>query len=241
MTVELLRIAGGKANAMSPELLDDIERLIDAFERSDVRAGVIVGYERYFSGGLALPVIIDFDRPRMKQFVEHFARAMTRVLACEKPLVAAINGHAVAGGCVLALMCDYRIATDDPAIRIGLNETQLGIGLPALVVEPLRAQVPAASFVAVALEGGLFAPHDARALGLVDAVAPDALDAAMAKAQTLAAVPPMAAAQVKRAWRAPVLAASAASAARETEAWLDTWFSRDAQQRLRAAVAKLTR
>jgi enoyl-CoA hydratase len=266
--IRVLRLAGGKANAMDGALLDGIERLMDEFERGPARAAVLTGYERFFSAGLALPLLIDLDRDAMREFIERFARAMTRVLACEKPIVAAINGHAIAGGCVLALMCDWRICVDagdgvgtgggggagggagagvgvGAGMKIGLNEVQLGIGLPAIVIEPLRAQIPAASLVPVALEGRLFTPREARALGLVHeiATAEDLMARAEEKARELAGPPgvAVAVAQIKRALRAPILEAVARDAAAETERWLDSWFSGGAQARIRAAAAGLKR
>jgi enoyl-CoA hydratase len=239
--VAVLRLEGGKANAMTPDLLDTLERMVDGFERSPAAAAVLTGYERYFSGGLALPHIIEFDVDEMRSFIEQFSRVMTRVFACEKPIVAAINGHAIAGGCVLAVTCDWRIAIDDPAVRIGLNETQLGIGMPAIVIESLRAAVPPASLAPIAIEGTLFAPRDALSLGLVHELAPagDLLARATAKARAYAALPAAAVAQVKHSLRAPHLDAVARTADGETARWLDTWFSSAAQSRLRAVVAKL--
>jgi enoyl-CoA hydratase len=239
--VVVLKVEGGKANAMTPELLDTLERMIDGFERSPAAAAVLTGYERYFSGGLALTHIIDYDVVAMRGFIEQFSRAMTRVFACTKPIVAAVNGHAIAGGCVLALMCDWRIAVDDPAIRIGLNETQLGIGMPAIVVESLRLAVPPASIVPIAYEGTLFTPAQALELGLVHELAPEAdlLARATGRAQIFAERPQPAVAQVKRALRAPSLETIARIADQETARWLDTWFSPEAQARLRAAVAQL--
>lgn len=239
--VLVLRLEGGKANAMTVELLDTLERMIDGFERGPARAAVFTGYDRFFSAGLALPTLIELERPAIKAFIERFSRAMLRVFACDKPIVAAINGHAIAGGCVLALECDWRILAADDTLRIGLNETQLGIGLPSIVIEPLRAQVPPASLVPIALEGTLFAPRAALELGLVHELAPsaDLLARATAKARTLAALPSIGIAQVKRALRAPIVDTIARVSAVETEHWLDSWFSDDARARLRAAVAKL--
>ena len=233
--VMLVRIEGGKANAMTGELLSTIEQRIDDFEMSSARAAVITGYDTYFSAGLAIPALIDLPRAAMYRFMDHFARVMLRVFACEKPIVAAINGHAIAGGCVLALMCDYRVIANDERIRIGLNETQLGIGLPAVVLEPLRSQVPVTSLTSLALNGALVSPQQALALGLVHEVGGDA----NAVAARLAAIPSVAAAQVKRALRRPVIDA-VTRATGDTDAWLDTWFSEEAQLRLRAAVAKIS-
>jgi enoyl-CoA hydratase/carnithine racemase len=241
-TIEVIRLTGGKANAMDVALLDEIERRIDALERGHARGAVITGYDRYFSAGLALPQLVDLSRDEMRAFIERFARAMTRVLACEKPLVAAINGHAIAGGCVLALMCDWRICAEGN-LKVGLNETQLGIGLPAVVIEPLRAQVPPASLVPIALEGRLFLPREARDIGLVHELSAsgEMVVRAELKARALAAADPVAVAQVKRALRAPILDAIARTATAETERWLDSWFSPGAQARLHAAVAKLNK
>jgi enoyl-CoA hydratase/carnithine racemase len=241
--VAILGLEGGKANALSSEVLDQIERLIDGFERSASRAAVFTGYERFFSAGLALPLLIDLERPAMKAAIEKFARVMMRVFACEKPIIAAINGHALAGGCVLALQCDWRIMVNDPSAKIGLNETQLGIGLPAIVIEPLRMQVPAASIVPIAYEGSVFAPDAALRVGLVNEIVPtaDLLAHARAKAKTLADLPPAGIAQVKRAVRRPAIERMERVAAEETELWLDSWFSPGARDRLRDAVARLLR
>jgi enoyl-CoA hydratase len=241
--IAVLKLEGGKANAMTPDLLDTIEHMIDSFERSPALAAVLTGYGRYFSGGLALTHIIDFDPVEMRGFIEHFSRAMVRVFACQKPIVAAINGHAIAGGCVLALMCDWRIAADNPAVLIGLNETQLGIGLPSIVVESLRIAVPPASIGPIAIEGRLMSPADALALGLVHQLAPDGdlLAQATAKAKAYAALPPAAIAHVKQALRAPSLEAVARAVEGDATRWLETWFSPEAQSRLRAAVARLSR
>jgi enoyl-CoA hydratase len=224
-------------------LLDAIERKIDGFEQGPARAGVLIGYERYFSAGLALTHIIDFDRDELRGFIQHFSRVMSRVFVCSKPIVAAINGHAIAGGCVLALMCDVRIAADDASIRIGLNETQLGIGLPAIVVEGLRFAVPPTSFVPIAIEGALHAPARALALGLVNEIVPGSeLEArATAVAQALASAGSAAVTQIKRALRVPSADYVTRTADWEVEAWLDTWFSPEAQLRLRAAAARLQR
>jgi enoyl-CoA hydratase len=241
--VAILRLQGGKANAMSGEVLDLIERLIDRFEASEARAAVLVGYERFFSAGLALPLLVELERPAMKQFIDRFGQVMLRVFRCARPIVAAINGHAIAGGCVLALQCDWRVMVDAPEARIGLNETQLGIGLPSSVLEPLKLAVPPASLVPIAYEGVLFAPAQALALGLVHELSPAAeLEArATARARALATVPSTAVAQVKLGLRRAALETIARHSDEETERWLDTWFSPAARERLLAAVAKLRR
>jgi len=239
--IAVIRMTGVRANAMSGPLLDGLVAAIDEVEAGDAHAVVIVGTGKAFSAGLALPDLIDLERDAMRAFIDHFAAAMRRVLTCPRPVVAAVNGHAIAGGCVLATQCDARVMAEGDG-KIGLNEVQLGIGLPAAVIEPLRARLPAASLAAVALEGQLFSPVDALRIGLVDALAPADLviDRAIDRAVALASAPRPAYAQVKAALLRPVVEAIARTADEERERWLDTWFSLPARLLLREAVSRIT-
>lgn len=240
--VAVLRLRGGKANALSQPLLERLIELVDEVERSGAGALVVTGVDRHFSAGLALPTLVDLDRAAMRAFMELFGTAMRHVLATPRPVIAAINGHAIAGGCVLALQCDRRIAADSD-IRLGLNEVALGIGLPAVVVEPLRHALRPADAFEVAAGGELYTPARALALGLVDEIAPaDELEArALARASALARVPRAAFAQVKASLRRPMIEALDRTGAGELEAWLDTWFSDVARTRIADAVARLSR
>jgi len=240
--VALLRMRGGKANAMSRQMLEQLDAAIDEIAASDARAAVITGYDNFFSGGLALPDLVDLDRQTMARYMDLFSSIMGKVLRVDRPMVAAINGHAIAGGCVLALQCDVRMMAASGG-KIGLNEVQLGVGLPDAVLEPLRLRVPVSAMVPVALEGRLLGAEEAAAVGLVDrVVAPgELIDRAVAWAAELGRPPRRAYAEIKRALLRPALEAMAAHAATERERWLDTWFSPEAQTILRGIVQRLRR
>jgi enoyl-CoA hydratase len=236
--VAVVRMRAGKANALGKDLL---EALLVAFDEIDHATSIVLtGDGSAFSAGLALPELIDHDRPAMSAHIELFERVMRRVLTEPRATVAAINGHAYAGGCVLAMMCDASMMVAGEA-RIGLNEVQLGIGLPALVVEPLRHRVPASSLAAIALEGRVLAPDDALKLGLVDMVVPGSLEARAIEHARALGRSPLAYMQIKHALLRPALEAIDRHAASEREAWLDTWFSAHAQKLLRAAVERITK
>src|SRR5438067_6045571 len=96
--VAVLRLAAGKGNAMTQEVLADLDRRVRDFEAGPARAAVIAGDGRFFSAGLALPALIDLDRDAMRRFMTQFSDVMFRVFACNQPIVAAITGHAIAGG-----------------------------------------------------------------------------------------------------------------------------------------------
>jgi enoyl-CoA hydratase len=237
--VAVIHMQAGRANAMNAAFLQSLSRLLG--EALESRAVVITGTGNFFSGGLDLPAIIDFSRDDFRAFMGQFEQTLLQAFELPVPLVAAVNGHAVAGGCVLMLQADLRVCTDKDSVRIGLNETQLGLGLPAVVIEPLRSQVPPWALARIALSGELFAPQDALALRLVHEVVPDGelLQRAVVRAAALGALPPAGVRNVKDSLRAGVAAAVRARSGEDGERWLDTWFAPDTQRVLRATVAKL--
>src|SRR5258706_12299437 len=110
--VAVLRMRGGKANAMTAEFLSDLVRLVDELEASDAGAAVLIGEGPHFSAGLALPALIDLERHDLREFIDGFGAAMLSVFRCQLPVIAAVNGHAIAGGCVLALQADVRLMAE---------------------------------------------------------------------------------------------------------------------------------
>ena len=235
-----IMLAAGKANAMNPAFVDGVQGLWDQFEASDARAAVLTGYDRFFCAGLDLVTLSELGRAEVRDFMRAFHDLMRAIFGSERPVVAAVNGHAIAGGCVLALQADHRVfpATD---AKVGLNETQLGVGLPTAVVESLRTELPSAAWLPVALEGRIFDGAQALELGLVDELVPAeaVLETALAKAAELGAIPRRAFAQVKLSLRGPSLERMDARYEQDAEAWLDTWFSTEARDRVAAAVEKL--
>ena len=228
--VAVVVLEWGRANAISLAFLDALDGLLDGLR--DASALVIAAQGSIFSAGLDLPALVDLPPAAFRAFMDRFSEVMLRIFELPMPVVAAVNGHAIAGGCALALQADVRIMAGG---RIGLNEAQLGLGLPPVILEVLRAQVPARSLVPIALEGRLLSPEDALRLGLIDEIATDARAAAVQRAGELATA---GAGNIKTALRAPVAALIRAG---DNTGWTETWFAPPAQERIRAAVAKLTK
>jgi enoyl-CoA hydratase len=238
--VAVLSLELGRGNAIDPAFITALHAALDEAERSEARALVITGKGRVFCGGLDLPAIHAFDRAAVEHFVDAFDGLFRRVLAFERPVVAAINGHAIAGGCVLAMACDLRVMADGP-FQIGLNEVQLGIPFPPATFEIARRATPAAAQSQVILQGRRFSPAEALALGLVHrltgerGVLADAVD----EARVFAAAGPAAVRAVKADLVAPVLARIDAVTAERRAHFLDLWFGADAQGRIAALCAEL--
>jgi enoyl-CoA hydratase len=238
--VSIVRMQAPKANSMNPAFLDALERALDELLEGDPRPAVITGQGKVFCAGLALPELIELPRDAMDDFIDRFESVMLRLLEHPMPLVAAVNGAAAAGGCVLALMCDARVMS---AGKIGLNEAQLAIGLPTVVVEGLRLRVPAASISEIAFGGALYDPEPALRLGLVDEVcAPELLETrAIARATTLGTGGAIALLQMKPAIVRPAVEAIRRNRDGDRALWVSSWFSDEGQRRVRATVDKLMR
>jgi enoyl-CoA hydratase len=233
--IALLRLELGRGNAIDPAFLDALHAALDEARRADARAVVLTGKGRVFCGGLDLVTLYAFDRPAMERFLVAFDDLFLRLYAFERPTVAAVNGHALAGGCILAMACDRRIMADG-AFQIGVNEVQLGIPFPASAYEIVRKATPSRSRSAVLLQGARFSPAEALAAGLVHRLAGErgAVDDALDEARAFATAGPAAVRAVKDDLTAPVAAKIAATAEAKRARFLDHWFSAEARARIGA-------
>jgi enoyl-CoA hydratase/carnithine racemase len=151
--------------------------------------------------------VMRLEADEMAAFLRLLERVCARLHDHPAPVVAAVNGHAIAGGAVLAACCDHRVGGVDPKARIGLNEVALGLRFPPGILRILQARLPAQHHGALLLGAGLHAPADALRLGLLDELADDPVATAGARLQALAAHPPAAFAATKAALRAGVTSA----------------------------------
>jgi enoyl-CoA hydratase/carnithine racemase len=150
-----------------------------------------------FSAGLNLKEVADLDAPGLTRFLGVLEELVAAIFEHPGPTVAAVNGHAIAGGCVLALCCDVRVMTARPGARIGLNEVALGLRFPPRTLKMLQKRVNAPVLTRLILESALVTAPEALTLGLVDALGEEA--DARARLETLAGLPPDAYAAAKKA------------------------------------------
>ena len=204
--VRILRLAHGKANALDLELLRAISGEMAALGSDPVKAAVVTGTGSIFGAGVDLKRLVEGGAPYVREFLPALEAALAAAYAVPKPLVAAINGHAIAGGYILACACDRRIMADGSG-RVGLPELHVGVPFPTLVLEILRGCVAPGRLQELLLVGGTLPAAPALAAGLVDeVVAPDALlESAVATASRLGQLSPSAYATTKRNLRRPAL------------------------------------
>ena len=209
--VRVLTLSSGKVNALDVDLLTHLTDALHVEERSGAGALVITGAGPVFSAGVDLRRVIDGDQAYTDRLIPALTAAFTALFGFPGPTVAAINGPAIAGGCVLACACDRRLITPDAPI--GATEVRVGVPFPAAVVEILR-YVCGDRADEVMLVGRLHKGADRLARRLVDLVVDgEVVDAAIDIASDLSTIPAEAYRQTKRQLRASVLARMRAAAA----------------------------
>jgi enoyl-CoA hydratase len=234
----VLRMADGKVNAMSIELCETITARVR--EHAPARAIVIAGSGRIFSAGVDLLRLLDGGVPYVRKFLPALSTMLATVFSHPKPVVAAINGHAIAGGCVLACAADRRLMARD-AGRIGVTELLVGVPFPPAAMEIMRCACVPQYFEDALFSGATYVPPQALERGMIHEIAePDALlDRAVAAAKTLAALSPRAFAQTKRQTREPMLERMASV---ETAAAVEEiWTAPETLERIRDYVAHTLR
>lgn len=160
----------GKSNAMHLEMIHELIETIDRAASDPAVEGIIIsGKENFFTSGLDLITLYQYDETQIKTFWNTFILLIKKLVAFPKPAVSAITGHSPAGGCVLALCCDYRIMADGEYI-IGLNEVPVGIIVPSNIFKLYSFWIGEGNAYRSLLEGKLFKPVEALALGLIDEV-----------------------------------------------------------------------
>ena len=203
--IACLTMGHGKVNALDIEFCDALAIRFDDLRRSDAKAVVLTGKEKIFSAGVDLKRLSAGGAEYIRRFLPALHHLYEAVFFHPKPVVAAVNGHAIAGGCVLACCADRRIMARD-AGRIGVTEILVGVPFPALAFEVVRFAVPPRYLPEFTLSGATYATDEALRRGWVDEVAePDKLiDDAIAVAQQLSRLSPAAFAQTKSQVRQPV-------------------------------------
>lgn len=236
-----LKLSRAPVNALDPELCGALSDALADAARDGVQGLILSGGPKVFSAGLDVPYLLSLgdDRAALMAAWENFFAAARALAMFPVPVVAAIAGHAPAGGCVLALCCDYRVMASGP-FRIGLNETQVGLVAPEGIQYLLRRVVGAHRAERLLVAGEMLESEGALAIGLVDELTDIDEVAVRARVwlQGLLALPRQPVLQTRAIARADAIAALAPERI-QLERFIDAWSAPDTQAGLRALVARL--
>ena len=238
--VREIRLDRPPVNALNPELVQQLTQALNqAAEECD--AVILSGREGMFSAGLDVPALLQLDRPAMGAFWNSFIGLLETVARMPVPTVAAITGHSPAGGAVISLFCDYRVMTDGK-YKVGLNETQVGLMLPASIHGALVRLVGPHTAERMIVSGALMSPDQALSAGFLDAIAEDH-EATMGEALNWCtahlALPRHAMLGNRQRMRASLTAVFDGDGVEAEEEFIAAWFDDATQSTLQALVASL--
>ncbi|MBI1884714.1 MAG: enoyl-CoA hydratase/isomerase family protein [Chloroflexi bacterium] len=239
--VRLLTLDRPPANAIDETLLRDLSLALNHAKDDDsVRAVVVTGAGRFFSGGLDLVQALRRDEESAQKNLEIFRDALLSLLAFPKPTVAAVNGHAIAGGLIIALACDFGLGLDEDYV-IGLNEVAIGASYPRVALEIVRLRLPHPQANELLLGGELYRASDGLRLGVVQELLPsqDFEEAAVRRAARLGAFPREAYAHTKAAIIEPAVERLKAETPEEASRGAAIWRTPESQAALIGQLQKL--
>lgn len=219
--ITTIRLANGKVNALDIELLQALEGKLEYLASSqDTRALIITGKGKTFSAGVDLSRILCEDTSYVEKFLQLLCSIFTKLFLFPKPTVAAINGHAIAGGCVLALTCDYRLMANNEA-KIGMPGISVGLPFPAVVIEILRFTLPLDKVRQLIYTGAVWSAAEAQRHSLIDEAVPaeKLLELAQQLATKLVGLPSEAFILTKQSLRRPVAARLQDPSSEEIQLW----------------------
>jgi len=233
--VASVKLNRGKVNALNISVLDQLMSCFEAIKNdSGVNAVIITGSGKFFSFGFDIPEFLDYAKEDFRVFVDKFTSLYTYLFMYPKPLIAAINGHAIAGGCMLATACDYRIMAEGKA-KISLNEIAFGSTVFAGSVEMLKFCAGPRNAETILKTGKMFDTSEAKNLGLIDRICSDeklmsdAIDIATGYGDKSSG----AFKSIKHLLRRPVEKIMVANEKDSIDEFLDIWYSEPVRSNLK--------
>ena len=224
--VALVRIDRPPANAIDLELLRESEGFLDDLAAAEPSAVVLTGQERFFSAGLDLKAAPRLDAEGQREMVSRVNRMFAGWYAFPRPVVCAVNGHAVAGGLILALCGDYRVGSTEG--KLGLTELRAGIPYPAAASAIVKAELAPPAARLLVLHAELVEPPTALEYGVFDELAApdDVVERALVVAGELGELPAIAYGRIKHQLRAQTIEYTTAVAS-GVDPMNESWLSEE--------------
>ena len=234
--VHVVQLRSKNANAIDSKLLDTLENELQTAANNSKKAVVITGYSNYFCSGLNLKNLPS-NRKGMSKFIDRFEALNLQLLQSPMPIVSAISGHAIAGGCVLACATDFRIGSTGH-YKVGVSEVSLGIMFPASAFEIMRNTLSPLASTEVLLAGKLLTPTEAAKAGILHTVVSKAhlLEEALKIAHELGNKPTNAFHHSKLALNKLMLKRIKETRVKARQGFLDSWFSPEVTAKRKGVV-----
>jgi len=240
-TVAIIRLKHGVTNAINETLVSELDSLLaqTAYDRHIHSLVLTSSNNKFFSIGFDIPALYNLPKHDFKVFYQAFNRLCLALHSWPKPTLAALPGHAIAGGCILALCCDYRLIANGRKL-MGLNEIRLGVPVPYPADRILREIVGGRQASVIMESGAFYSPEEALVLGLVDQIEPiEALETvAIEKIREIGTLSSPAFALIKQNRVEPVTNHLIQVLDVKEEKFVERWYSPEARDLLTKAMKK---
>lgn len=231
----------GVTNALNLELLREFSEALQELKQDSNVHGIVLtsSNHKFFSIGFDLPQLIELERKDFEIFYRTFNQVCMDLYTLPKPTVAAITGHAIAGGCILALCCDYRFCAEGRNL-MGLNEIKLGVPVPYLADCILRQIVGARNAREIVYTGEFYHAEESYRMGLIDRIVPseNVVREAVEKADSVGRLPGNAFAAIKRNRVETIETRVRSEFEERVRLFMECWVSGEARMLLREATEK---
>jgi 3,2-trans-enoyl-CoA isomerase len=165
----ILQLKRGKVNAINHEMVKEIRAAVADIASDDTTKGLILtGIPNFFTAGLDVIELYSYDKEQITEFFADFGGMFIDLVTFEKPLIAAITGYSPAGGCVMAVACDYRIMAKGEKFTIGLNEVAVSIQISKNLIDAYAFWIGSGKASQYILDGALLKVDEALEVGLID-------------------------------------------------------------------------
>ncbi len=239
--IAIIRLDNGVSNTITPQMVAELTESLSKIEADQMIRGLVLTStnEKFFSIGFDIPNLYPLPQEEFWDFFKAFNQLSMQLYALPKPTIAAIPGHAIAGGCILALSCDYRTIAEGRNL-MGLNEIKLGAPVPYPADCMLRDLIGSRKTRQVMEFGEFFAPDELLQLGVVDQVSPpeEVISASVERIQKITANPAKAFAIIKQNRTQPVLDEIDARIDVVRSDFTECWYSDETRKLLQEAIEK---
>jgi enoyl-CoA hydratase len=237
--VTVLTMKYGTANAQNLEFCREITSTFEELRRSSTRAVVLTGQGRIFCAGVDLVRLTNEGAAYVEEFLPALSKMFETIFFFPKPVIAAVNGHAIAGGCVLACAADYRVMAQGNG-RSGVPELLVGVPFPAVALEILRLVCSPLYLAELLYTGANVSPEVAQQYGLVNKIVEpgNLMEQALKIATNMAALPPTAFALAKAQIHAPAFSFLRENGEGVDEEVVKQWSSPETLDGIRAYIAR---
>ncbi len=238
--IAIVTLCKGKVHELSEPAVDQLHDAFRQLKKDEtVRGVVLTGTDKFFSFGLDIPGFLSYQKTMFAQFLIKFTDLYRYMFIYPKPIIAAINGHAIAGGCMLANTCDLRVMVTGKS-KISLNEITFGSSVFAGAAAMLKYLIGGRNAEKMLLTGKMFSAEEAAEMGLIDKIVreDELMDAAIAEAKKLGAFEQAAYTHIKRLLRGPVVRLMEQREEMAISEFNDIWYSANTWKKIQEIKIK---